>query len=139
MREVQGATTSLFLGHGRIPLFLGHHSQIGHHCKVGPARSPINGARGMQIVRHAGDARQIKVLYDGLCRVCLTNKAVLESQDSDGVLSFVNIADDDYEAEEHAGIEYEDAMNELHVILADGSIVRGTEAVFRAYQAVGLD
>ncbi|CAK0812506.1 unnamed protein product, partial [Prorocentrum cordatum] len=74
------------------------------------------------------------VLYDGLCRVCLTNKAVLESNDGKGVLRFVNIAEDDYEADEHRGVEYEDAMNELHVILPDGAVVRGTDAVFRAYE-----
>jgi len=86
-----------------------------------------------------GATGQIEVLYDGLCRVCLTNKAVLESQDSEGILRFVNIAAEDYDADDHAGVDFSDAMNELHVILPDGTILRGTEAVFRAYETVGLD
>lgn len=64
---------------------------------------------------------------------------MLESQDSSGLLRFVNIAAEDYEAADHANVEFSDAMNELHVILPDGRILRGTEAVFRAYEAVGLD
>jgi len=82
---------------------------------------------------------QIEVLYDGLCKVCLTNKAVLQSQDKDGALHFTNIANDDYDADEHAGIEFDEAMNELHIILPDGEVLKGTEAIFRAYEAVGLD
>ncbi|CAE8638251.1 unnamed protein product, partial [Polarella glacialis] len=86
----------------------------------------------------ASDERKLTVLYDGMCKVCLTNKALLTSQDSEGVLIFVNIAENDYNPREHAGIEFGDAMDELHVILPDGEILKGTPAVFRAYEAVGL-
>lgn len=78
------------------------------------------------------------MLYDGLCRVCLTNKALLESRDRRGQLRFVDIAAASYNASQHAGVDYSDAMDELHIILPGGEVVRGTAAVFRAYQAVGL-
>eukprot|EP00929_Paragymnodinium_shiwhaense_P003502 TRINITY_DN104045_c0_g1_i1.p1 TRINITY_DN104045_c0_g1~~TRINITY_DN104045_c0_g1_i1.p1 ORF type:complete len:277 (-),score=40.37 TRINITY_DN104045_c0_g1_i1:297-1127(-) len=81
---------------------------------------------------------QIEVLYDGLCKVCLANKALLTSNDDRGVLRFVNIADDDYSPADHAGIEYEAAMDEIHIVLPGGQVLRGTEAVLRAYDEVGL-
>lgn len=103
-------------------------------------------ARGRLSTRPAAAADQpagwrghIEVLYDGFCRVCLANKALLESWDNGrGVLHFVNIAAEDYDASAHAGVEFSDAMNELHIILPAGEVLRGTEAVLHAYDAVGL-
>lgn len=81
---------------------------------------------------------QVEVLYDGLCRVCLANKAFLESQDKKQALRFVNIASEDYDSSAHAGVEFVDAMDEFHIILPSGRVLRGTTAVLQAYEAVGL-
>lgn len=121
---------------------------VGDGPRPGGARpAPWSGARDLQALRMATlssaakSSNQIEVLYDGLCKVCLTNKALLESQDNTEpkALRFVNIADDDYDSDEHQGIEFDEAMNEIHIILPDGEVKRGTEAVFTAYEAVGLD
>jgi len=112
----------------------------GADCKGRPcSRRTALGSRDESAAASAAKAGgQITVLYDGLCRVCLTNKAVLESRDSEGFLRFVNIAADDYNADENAGVDFSDAMDEFHVILPGGNVLKGTEAVFTAYEAVGL-
>lgn len=78
------------------------------------------------------------VLYDGLCKVCLANRAMLEWQDAGRRLRFVNIAGEDYDPKQYLGIDYADAMSELHVIFPGGEVARGVDAVFRTYDAVGL-
>lgn len=45
-------------------------------------------------------------------------------------ISFVDIADDNYDPETCAGITFAEAMEEIHAILPDGRIITGIE-VFR--------
>jgi len=81
----------------------------------------------------------LKVLYDGKCMVCLTNKAVLSFFDRRRTkLSFVDIRDDGYNPSSNAGVAFADAMRHLHVITADGQVSTGSEAVLQAYSKVGL-
>jgi predicted DCC family thiol-disulfide oxidoreductase YuxK len=64
----------------------------------------------------------LKVLYDGQCMVCLTNKRLLTFFESSlffdkrkPMLSFVNIRDSDYDPDANGGIAFEDAMRHFHV------------------------
>jgi len=79
-----------------------------------------------------------KVLYDGKCMVCLTNKAVLSFFDRrKDKLEFVNIRDPDYSPSSNGGVQFEDAMRHIHVITGD-LVATGSEAVLQAYSKVGL-
>jgi len=81
----------------------------------------------------------LKILYDGKCMVCLTNKAVLSFFDRRHTkISFVDIRDDGYSPSSNAGVAFADAMRHLHVITADGQVSTGSEAVLQAYSKVGL-
>mmetsp|Transcript_11395 Transcript_11395/g.41707 ORF Transcript_11395/g.41707 Transcript_11395/m.41707 type:complete len:127 (-) Transcript_11395:151-531(-) len=53
-------------------------------------------------------------------------------------ISFVDIADDNYDPETCAGITFAEAMEEIHAILPDGRIITGIEVFRRLYEAVGL-
>ena len=83
---------------------------------------------------------QVKYLYDGDCPMCRTLRNVLSRKDGDaGRVAFVNIADRKYDPAQHAGIEYEDAMDTIHVIKRDGEdVVTGPEALRLLYDTVGL-
>ena len=72
--------------------------------------------------------------------MCRTLRNVLSRKDGDqGRVAFVNIADRRYDAAAHAGIEYEDAMDTIHVIKREGEeIVTGPEALRLLYATVGL-
>ena len=59
--------------------------------------------------------------------MCRTLKELLERRDNgQGKILFVNIADRSYNASMHAGVSYEEAMDTIHVIQKDGSIITGT-------------
>ena len=45
-------------------------------------------------------------------------------------IAFVDISADDYDPEQCAGIDFEQAMAEIHAVLPDGKVVTGIE-VFR--------
>lgn len=67
--------------------------------------------------------RLIKYLYDGDCSICRSLKALLERQDGgQGRILFVNIASSRYDPEQHGGISYEDAMESIHAIRANGEV-----------------
>ncbi|MEA5472026.1 DUF393 domain-containing protein [Spirulina sp. 06S082] len=67
---------------------------------------------------------QIKLLYDGLCPLCVREVSFLQKRDAGrGLVMFVDIARDDYDRAQHGNIDFETAMGRIHGILADGTIV----------------
>ena len=85
------------------------------------------------------DSWQIKLLYDGDCPLCVREVNFLRQKDAGrGKVAFVNIADDDYSPEENANIDYETAMNRIHAILPDGSIVMNLEVFRQVYEILGM-
>lgn len=67
--------------------------------------------------------RDVKYLYDGDCAMCRSLKAVLERQDDrQGRISFVDISDPYYDPLQNMGIEYDEAMETIHVIERDGKV-----------------
>jgi len=55
-----------------------------------------------------------------------------------GKLSLVDIAADDYDPSDNAGIDYETAMATIHGLDADKKVYTGVEVFQRAYDAVGI-
>jgi hypothetical protein len=50
---------------------------------------------------------------------------VLSRQDGDkGRINFINIADPLYEPRNHMGISYEEAMETIHAIYPDGTVIQ---------------
>lgn len=59
------------------------------------------------------------------CPMCTSLKNVLERQDNGrGLVRFINIADPQYDATNHMGIAYEQAMEGIHAIKPDGNVRR---------------
>lgn len=82
---------------------------------------------------------RLKYLYDGDCPMCQSLQTVLARQDNNrGLIRFVNIADPDYSPVSHMGISYDEAMETIHAIRPDGSVIMGTEALKELFDAVGL-
>eukprot|EP01024_Parvocaulis_polyphysoides_P055634 TRINITY_DN5720_c0_g1_i4.p3 TRINITY_DN5720_c0_g1~~TRINITY_DN5720_c0_g1_i4.p3 ORF type:complete len:189 (+),score=48.02 TRINITY_DN5720_c0_g1_i4:720-1286(+) len=87
----------------------------------------------------APESWQIKYLYDGDCEMCLALKKTLEGHDDNrGLIKFVNIADSEYDPESHQGIEFEEAMDTIHAIRPDGTVIKGTDALAELYRTVGM-
>jgi predicted DCC family thiol-disulfide oxidoreductase YuxK len=82
---------------------------------------------------------QLELLYDGACPLCVREINFLRRQDAGrGLISFVDIADDLYHPDEHAGIDFETAMGVIHAILPDGTIVKNVEVFRRTYEILGI-
>ncbi len=82
---------------------------------------------------------QLELLYDGACPLCVREINFLRRQDAGrGLISFVDIADDRYHPDEHAGIDFETAMGIIHAILPDGTIVKNVEVFRRTYEILGI-
>lgn len=82
---------------------------------------------------------QIELLYDGECPLCLREVNFLTKRDAGrGLVAFVNIADDDYNPEEHGGVDFETAMGRIHAVLPDGTLIKNVEAFRRIYEILGI-
>ena len=82
---------------------------------------------------------QIKLLYDGECPLCVREVNFLKKQDSGrGLVSFVDIADDNYTPEANGGVNFETAMGRIHAVLPDGTIIKNVEVFRRVYEVLGM-
>jgi len=80
-----------------------------------------------------------RLLYDGGCPLCVREVDFLRERDGGaGKLSLVDVAADDYDPKENAGIEYETAMATIHGVDAEGRVYTGVEVFRKAYEAVGI-
>ncbi|MEM0981861.1 MAG: DUF393 domain-containing protein [Cyanobacteria bacterium P01_H01_bin.58] len=84
-------------------------------------------------------AWQIKLLYDGDCPLCLHEVNFLRKKDAGrGLVSFVDIADDGYAAEENGGVDFATAMGRIHAVLPDGTVIKNVEVFRRIYSILGI-
>lgn len=85
------------------------------------------------------DTWQIKLLYDGECPLCVREVNFLQRRDAGrGLVAFVDIANPDYQAAAHGGVDFETAMGRIHAVRPDGSLVQNV-AVFREiYTILGI-
>ena len=82
---------------------------------------------------------QIKLLYDGECPLCLREVNFLTRRDAGrGLVAFVDIADDDYNPEDHGGIDFQTAMGRIHALAADGTVIKNVEVFRRVYEILGI-
>ncbi|KAG7670681.1 hypothetical protein KSW81_003237 [Nannochloris sp. 'desiccata'] len=98
------------------------------------AHSPSTSGRS-----NSGPRWNIKMLYDGECPLCLREVEMLQRRDQGkNKICFVDVAAPDYDASEHADISFEQAMERIHAVLPDNSIVKDVEVFRRLYEEVGL-
>ena len=89
---------------------------------------------------------KIRMLYDGGCPLCMREVEVLRKRSDDGgpdgawkgAIDFVDIDSADYDAALNAGIGYRKAMESIHAIRADGTVLCGVPVFAELYEAVGL-
>ena len=80
---------------------------------------------------------RLKLLYDGECPFCCREAQWLKRRDRGGHLVLEDITALGFDPSRY-GLTRQEVMDVLHVVLPDGRIVRGAEAVRQAYQAIGL-
>lgn len=81
----------------------------------------------------------IELLYDGECPLCLREVNFLRKRDGGrGRVAFVDIADENYNPEEHGGVDFATAMGRIHAVLPDGTVIQNVEVFRRVYEILGL-
>jgi predicted DCC family thiol-disulfide oxidoreductase YuxK len=89
--------------------------------------------------KRSAPAWQIKLLYDGECPLCQREVNFLRRRDAGrGLIAFVDIAAEDYNPDQHGGIDFATAMGRIHALLPDGTILRNMEVFRRIYNLLGL-
>ncbi|XP_022623329.1 uncharacterized protein At5g50100, mitochondrial-like [Seriola dumerili] len=98
-----------------------------------------------QLCRHqhrtfSSESATVKVLYDGLCPICVTEIRFLQflQRNQPGKVDFVDISLPGYDGGKFKDISYEMAMEEMHVIDEKDEVHRGIPAFAVMYGAVGL-
>lgn len=88
----------------------------------------------------SSESAGVRVLYDGLCPVCVTEIRFLEflQRNESGKVHFIDIALPDYDGAKYHNVTYEMAMEVMHVIDENDQIHRGIPAFAVMYSAVGL-
>lgn len=88
---------------------------------------------------HQTSTWKIKLLYDGACPLCVREVNFLKGKDADrGLIKFVDIAADDYDPTDNAGIDFETAMGRIHAVLPDGEIIQNVEVFRQTYDLLGI-
>lgn len=83
----------------------------------------------------------VKVLYDGLCPICVTEIRFLQflQRKRPDKVDFIDISLPEYDGAKYNGVSYEMAMEEMHVIDEKNTVHRGVPAFSVMYSAVGLE
>jgi predicted DCC family thiol-disulfide oxidoreductase YuxK len=89
--------------------------------------------------KNSNSSWKVKLLYDGDCPLCMREVRFLRKKDQGrGLVNLVDIAKDNYDPNEHSGVDYKSAMGRIHAILPDGTILRDIEAFRYVYEVLGM-
>lgn len=82
---------------------------------------------------------KIKLLYDGDCPLCVREVNFLRKKDAGrGLVAFEDIASPDYDPADNSGISFKTAMERIHAILPDGTVVQNVEVFRQVYNVLGV-
>lgn len=82
----------------------------------------------------------VKVLYDGVCPICVVEIRFLQflQRNRAEKVDFIDISLPDYDGAKYSNISYEMAMDKMHVIDEKNEVHSGVPAFSVMYSAVGL-
>ncbi|XP_047468017.1 uncharacterized protein At5g50100, chloroplastic-like [Mugil cephalus] len=106
-----------------------------------PARRPTRALLcNHQTRTFSSESAGVRVLYDGLCPICVTEIRFLQflQRKQPGNVNFIDISLPGYDGGKHKDVSYEMAMEEMHVIDENDKVHRGVPAFAVMYGAVGL-
>lgn len=82
---------------------------------------------------------KIKLLYDGDCPLCLREVSFLQKKDKGrGLVAFTDIAADDYDPAANGGVSFEAAMERIHAVLPDGTVIKNVDVFRQVYSVLGI-
>ena len=81
---------------------------------------------------------KLTIFFDGGCPLCKREVDFLQSRNQKGYLSFIDINSSDFLLDFKYGISYKQAMDRIHAIKNDGSVIKDIKVFQEAYILIGL-
>ena len=81
---------------------------------------------------------KLTIFFDGGCPLCRREVDFLQSRNQKGHLGFVDINSSDFSLDLKYGITYKQAMERIHALKIDGSIIKDIKVFQEAYGLIGL-
>ena len=81
---------------------------------------------------------KLTIFFDGGCPLCKREVEFLQSRNQRGYLSFIDINTSDFYLDFKYGITYKQAMERIHALKSDGSIIKDIKVFQEAYTLIGL-
>mgnify|MGYP002884222437 FL=1 len=80
----------------------------------------------------------LTIFFDGGCPLCKREVDFLQSRNQKGYLRFIDINRSDFSSDLKFGITYKKAMERIHALKSDGSIIKDIKVFQEAYDLIGL-
>lgn len=81
---------------------------------------------------------KLTIFFDGGCPLCKREVDFLQSKNQKGYLSFIDINSSDFSLDFKFGISYKQAMERIHAVKSDGSVIKDIKVFQEAYSLIGL-
>ena len=81
---------------------------------------------------------ELTIFFDGVCPLCKREVDFLQSKNQKGALSFIDINTSDFSSDLKYGITYKQAMDRIHAMKSDGSVIKDIKVFQEAYSLIGL-
>ena len=81
---------------------------------------------------------KLTIFFDGGCPLCKREVDFLQSRNQKGYLRFIDINRSDFSSDLKFGITYKKAMERIHALKSDGSIIKDIKVFQEAYDLIGL-
>ena len=81
---------------------------------------------------------KLTIFFDGGCPLCKREIDFLQSRNKKGYLSFIDINTSDFYIDLKYGITYKQAMERIHALKSDGSVIKDIRVFQEAYDLIGL-
>ncbi len=81
---------------------------------------------------------KLTIFFDGGCPLCRREVDFLQSRNQKGHLGFIDINSSDFSLDLKYGITYKQAMERIHALKIDGSVIKDIKVFQEAYGLIGL-
>ena len=81
---------------------------------------------------------KLTIFFDGGCPLCKREVDFLQSRNQKGYLSFIDINTSDFYLDLRYGITYKQAMERIHALKSDGSVIKDIKVFQEAYNLIDL-
>ena len=80
---------------------------------------------------------KLTIFFDGGCPLCKREVDFMSSRNQKGFLRFIDINSSDFSFDKY-GITYKQAMERIHALKSNGSVIRDVNVFQEAYNLIGL-